>query len=1011
MKNPESKHGKKIESKLVSYLMRMAHRPTPFGLFAGCSVGEFSSDNKFHIGDRDTYRRYTRLDVDYLDELTETLTNIYAIRKDLMFKPNSSLFYYAGLIRYTTAYITNSPLGRQRHFFLSTMKITPYLKQILNFASEGVSYEELSNYVNGLFSEITLSQAESLIDFFIEKQLLLSDLTPIITGNNPLSELISQLRNCKSREAVEITEILDSVDRNLREIDLSAIGVSHKQYLKVIKLLNKLPVRPDSSRIFHVDMMKTEKELFLSQRVLNQIKRNVKLLYDISPPQKDILSSFRKAFTTRYGQREMPLCEVLDEEIGIGTLIKSIDSDHHKQSDPSPNFSDDSVYDFQQKKRNKYLFWKIAEALSSRAKEINFENNDIESLITEESKLPIPDSFSVTCILASKSAEDLKKGRYHILIKSISGPSGAKLFGRFCHLDNVLKQNVNNFLITEEQLHPQAVFAEIVHLPQGRAGNVICRPVLRRCEIPLLGRSGAALENQIPFTDLLISVKNDRFILRSARIGCEVIPRLTTAHVYCNENHIPGYSFLGILAKQNTRSDFSWKWGQFKNSLPFLPRLTAQQGKLILSRAIWNIKPEEINELLQKENKADFLKNIQKWCFSRSIPRFAALVKGDQELLIDFNKCLSINAFIEQAKKHVDKSGLCSLTEIFPAPDELCISSSEGVFTHEIIIPFTAFSKGETKNRTNYSPVSDLSEKIATKPSTPTIQRSFTPHSEWMYLKLYGGSLTLDRLLAEDIYPVLNDSFEKKIIEKWFFIRYNDPDFHIRIRIHDSSEKQPGEIFYIMEMLTRKLLSENKIYRVQYDTYEREIEKYGGASGLLLAEQIFFVDSETSGAVIGNQLRQGYDADERWRLALLGVHKLLIDFRLSLYESHRIVENLCNIFKLKIKSKTGFRYRISQAYREHRDEIENLLKERNLNDSYTAASKLLNNRSNHLISIFASMEQSSDEKISSLISGSIISNFLHLHINRILAVPEHTQEFAIYEYLRRFYKSKLSVIH
>src|SRR5262249_25021304 len=36
---PDGERGQKVERAVVRYLARMAGRPTPFGLFAGCSVG------------------------------------------------------------------------------------------------------------------------------------------------------------------------------------------------------------------------------------------------------------------------------------------------------------------------------------------------------------------------------------------------------------------------------------------------------------------------------------------------------------------------------------------------------------------------------------------------------------------------------------------------------------------------------------------------------------------------------------------------------------------------------------------------------------------------------------------------------------------------------------------------------------------------------------------------------------------------------------------------------------
>ena len=85
-------------------------------------------------------------------------------------------------------------------------------------------------------------------------------------------------------------------------------------------------------------------------------------------------------------------------------------------------------------------------------------------------------------------------------MKGVRGPSGARLFGRFCHGDDALRAHVEAHLRAEEALRPEAIFAEVVHLPQGRLGNVLCRPALRAHEIPYLGRSGRRAGRRIPIT-------------------------------------------------------------------------------------------------------------------------------------------------------------------------------------------------------------------------------------------------------------------------------------------------------------------------------------------------------------------------------------------------------------------------------------------------------------------------------------------------------------------------------
>src|SRR5215212_10565512 len=186
--------------------------------------------------------------------------------------------------------------------------------------------------------------------------------------------------------------------------------------------------------------------------------------------------------------------------------------------------------------------------------------------------------------VAAESDRAIAQGAFRVLLQHLYGPSGAVMLGRFCHADPTLHRLVRAHLRAEEAQRPERLFAEIVHLPDGRIGNILCRPVLRDYEIPYLGRSGAPADHQIRVTDLLVSVRNDRIVLRSRSLGREVAPRLTTAH---NEDwrNLGVYRFLCALQRQDVVSALGWDWGPFGDAL-FLPRVVS--GRLVLCRARWN---------------------------------------------------------------------------------------------------------------------------------------------------------------------------------------------------------------------------------------------------------------------------------------------------------------------------------------------------------------------------------------------------------------------------------------
>ena len=73
----------------------------------------------------------------------------------------------------------------------------------------------------------------------------------------------------------------------------------------------------------------------------------------------------------------------------------------------------------------------------------------------------------------------------------------------------------------------------------------------------------------------------------------------------------------------------------------------------------------------------------------------------------------------------------------------------------------------------------------------------------------------------------------------WFFVRYGDPDWHLRVRFHGEPARLHAEVLPALQAAAAPLLDDGRVWRLQLDTYEREVERYGGPEGVALAERLF----------------------------------------------------------------------------------------------------------------------------------------------------------------------------
>ncbi|HYL05372.1 MAG TPA: lantibiotic dehydratase, partial [Thermoanaerobaculia bacterium] len=650
-------------------------------------------------------------------------------------------------------------------------------------------------------------------------------------------------------------------------LDAGGVGAPADRYRAIATDLEALPTKVEMARLFQVDMVKPPAEANLGPEVIAEIVRGVDLMRRLSGRSRsESLERFRKDFQERYGEmREAPLVEVLDEEIGIGFERSS---EVGAEASPllrglalSPPAAETS---FPWGPRQAVLLTKLQEAQAAGRQQIELSAADLDLMAPAAAGEPqaFPDALQVLVTIAAASPEALDRGEFQLLLGGAAGPSGARLLGRFCHADELLCDQTRRHLRAEEALRPEALFAEIVHLPQGRIGNILSRAVLRDYEIPFLGRSGSPDDRQIPVTDLLVSVRGNRIVLRSRLLGREVIPRLTSAHNYSMRS-LGIYRFLCTLQSQEILGGVAFSWGPLE-SAPFVPRVT--HGRLVLTRAGWWMTGEEIKQLA-KAAGADRYAAVQEWRRRRRLPRLVTLADGDNELLVDLDNALAIDAFLDV----VEERDRARLHELFPGPDELIARGPEGRFVHEVVVPF---------HRLPRQAAAQTAAAAAAAGNGLAVRRSFPPGSEWLYAKLYTGTATADRVLRGVLAPIVREALAAGWIDGWFFIRYGDPEWHVRVRFHGDPAALAARVLPALHAGVAPLLDNGELWKLQLDTYEREVERYGGPLGVGLVERLFQADSEAVLQIL-DMLEGDEGADVRWRLAFYGVDALLNDLGLQ----------------------------------------------------------------------------------------------------------------------------------
>ena len=571
---------------------------------------------------------------------------------------------------------------------------------------------------------------------------------------------------------------------------------------------------PASTNLVQVDTAR-DAAVSLGPRVIAEFERAVAVIHRISAHGAPYeLEGWADRFVDRFGDEFVPLLHALDDDVGVGLGARDDTAPVLSGISFRPRFRTRVQWDA----REEFLLRRLTEVAGRGDQELVLDDADLDRL-AQPVPAELPRAFAVAGALAATSAEAVDRGEFELRVTSVYGPSGVRLLGRFCHADPALDAAVRAHVRAEEATDPGAVYAEVNHLPEGRVGNVLQRPALRDYEIPILSGSGVDGDHVIGLDDLLVGVRDGRPVLWSRRFDKRVVPRLSNAHLFTARS-LAVYRFLCLLQDPTGGGSLGWSWGALETA-PFTPRV--RYGRLVLALARWRISAGALPDPA----------TVAQWREERGLPRFVAVARGDTTLPVDLDNPLCVDVLVAEVRH----GGV--IEEVWPEPARLCLTGPEGRYRHEVVVPFVC---------------TDAAAPIIRGPSrvTAPIQRRFVPGSEWLYAKLYCSGSVADRLLVEVVAPLVAKVRADAAIDGWFFLRYADPDPHLRVRLHGTPDALRDGVLPALHDAVAELLDDGSVSRLVLDTYDREVDRYGGPLAMPVAERIFEADSDAVLALLSS---------------------------------------------------------------------------------------------------------------------------------------------------------------
>ncbi len=290
---------------------------------------------------------------------------------------------------------------------------------------------------------------------------------------------------------------------------------------------------------------------------------------------------------------------------------------------------------------------------------------------------------------------------------------------------------------------------------------------------------------------------------------------------------------------------------------------------------------------------------------------------------------------------------------------------------------------------------------------TQPLKRTFIIGDEWLYYKFYTGPKTADVILTEMIKPVTEELLAHKMIDYWFFIRYADPQLHTRIRFHVSDPQNITPIIQVIRSHSTPYFEKDLVWKIQVDTYQREVERYG-INSMDLSEKWFFYDSKMIVDMLS--LIEGDEGERiRWLFALRAVDTMLDDFGFDMEKKFDLVTILRENFGREHGMNRNLKDQMEKKFRNDRAVINELM------DRST-------DQVSEMLPLFQFLAQKSAavqpiaEQILTLNKNNqlgmplndLMASYSHMMVNRLFKSKQRTHEMVLYDFLHRYYKSEIA---
>lgn len=270
-----------------------------------------------------------------------------------------------------------------------------------------------------------------------------------------------------------------------------------------------------------------------------------------------------------------------------------------------------------------------------------------------------------------------------------------------------------------------------------------------------------------------------------------------------------------------------------------------------------------------------------------------------------------------------------------------------------------------------------------------TQKHIFIPGSEWLYFKIYCGVKTGDDLLLEVVEPFVRSLCCAGKIHLWFFIRYADPEPHVRVRFLLRDPQATGSMIAAMHQHINPYVETGLVHDLQLGSYRRELQRYGYDS-ITQAETLFYLDSTRVLEIVANA-----STDDK-RLAQLFCW---ITTMIALFIP-QVPEQIIFLNAMSTQFKEEF-----NANKDTTKQLNTLYKKLNLPIKHEPLSGSTQEALATTVAVLLAINKEQKQPIA---VNSLLASFIHMTIYRTFKSQQRLYEFMIYDFLLKQAKTQMA---